>query len=235
MPIDRWRLPLVALGGALLGAAGVWGVDRLRPGGEVGPQVRAYLLANPEVITEVMGKLQDRESGKLVAQHRDQIVRPYAGAWAGNPRGDVTLVEYFDYNCGYCRASVDTVAQLLRADPGVRVVYRELPILTETSRDAARASLAAAAAGPEKYRRFHAALYAAGPVSTATIAGAARGAGVDPARVPADAEAEIRSNLEIASTLNLSGTPSWVIGDRVLAGAQTLDALQDAVRAARGS
>ena len=234
MPLTRGALPLVAAAGALVGAGATIAYDRLRPGGEVGPQVRAYLLDHPEVIPEAMQRLGDRESGKLVAQHRAAIVQPYAGAWAGNPQGDVTLVEYFDYNCGYCRASLPVVQTLLQRDHKLRVVYRELPILAATSRTAARVSLAAAAAGPEAYRRFHAALYAAGPVSDATVAAAARTAGVDPARVPADADAEVKRNLETASALNLSGTPSWIVGDRVLAGAQTLDALEAAVRAARG-
>ena len=231
----KWVLPLVAVGGALAGAAGVYGIDRARAGGAVGPAVREYLLAHPEVIPEAMAKLQDRESGKLVATNRDAIVRPYAGAWAGNPRGDVTVVEYFDYNCGYCRASLPAIQQLIARDPQVRIVYRELPILAASSHAAARASLAAAAAGPASYQRFHAALYAAGPVSDATIAGAARAAGVDRASAPAGADAEIRRNLEIASTLGMSGTPAWVVGNRVLNGAQSLDALRDAVKAARGS
>jgi protein-disulfide isomerase len=224
-------LPLVAIAGALLGGAGVYALAR--PGGDIGGEVRAYLLANPEVIPEAMAKLQDRESGKLVAAHREAIVRPYAGAWAGNPAGDVTVVEYFDYNCGYCRTSLPVVQQLIDADPQVRIVYRELPILAESSRVAARASLAAAAAGPAQYRRFHAALFAGGPVSDASVATAARTAGINPAAIPGDADAEIGRNLEIAGALNLSGTPSWVVGDRVLQGAQPLDALQAAVSAAR--
>ena len=232
--MSRWTLPLTALAGAALGAAGVVGANSLRAGGAIGPQVRAYLLSHPEVITEAMGKLQDRETGKLVARNRDAIARPYAGAWAGNPKGDVTVVEYFDYNCGYCRTSLPVVTALLKRDPGVRVVYRELPVLAESSRIAARASLAAAAAGPARYQRFHAALFAAGPVSAATIVGAARAAGVDPGHVPADADAEVGRNLEIAGALNLSGTPSWIVGDRILQGAQPLEALEEAVRAARG-
>jgi protein-disulfide isomerase len=230
--VTRATLPLVALVGALVGGVGVYALSARAEGG-IGPEVRAYLLDHPEVITEAMAKLQDRESGRLVAQNREAVVRPYRGAWAGNPRGDVTVVEYFDYNCGYCRSSAPLVQQLIARDPQVRIVYRELPILSDSSRAAARAGLAAAFAGPERYRRFHAALYAAGPVSDGTIAAAARVAGVDPARVPADAEAEIGRNLEVASKLNLSGTPSWVIGDRVLQGAQPLEALEEAVRAAR--
>ena len=227
-------MAVVALAGVVVGAGATLGYDRLQPGGAVGPQVRAYLLAHPEVITEAMTRLGDRESGKLVAQHRDAIVRPYQGAWAGNPNGDVTLVEYFDYNCGYCRASLPVLQQLLQRDPKLKLVYRELPILADTSRTAARVSLAAAAAGPDVYGRFHAALYGAGPVSDATIAAAARTAGVDPTRAPADADAEVRRNMEMAGALNMTGTPTWVVGDRVLAGAQTLDSLEDAVRAARG-
>ena len=229
MSLRHWGLPAVALLGGLVGAAGMYAIDA-----NDGSGVRTYLLAHPEVIPEAMQKLQDRESGKLVAAHREAIVRPYAGAWAGNPKGDVTLVEYYDYNCGYCRASLPALQQLLARDRRVRLVYRELPILTDTSRAAARASLAAAAAGPTRYQRFHQALYAAGPVSDATIAAAARAAGVDPAAVPADADREVARNLEMAGTLGLNGTPAWVIGDRVLSGAQPLEALEAAVAAARG-
>ena len=230
MSLTRWALPAVALAGLLVGAGAVH-LSRA-PGDGAG--VRAYLLAHPEVIPEAMQRLQDRESGKLVSSNRDAIVRPYRGAWAGNADADVTVVEYFDYNCGYCRAAIPALQQLIAGDPKVRVVYRELPILASTSRAAARASLAAAAAGPDPYRRFHAALYAAGPVSDATIASAARAVGVDPARIPPDADAEIDRNLRMATTLGLNGTPAWVIGDRVLSGAQPLQALQEAVAAARG-
>ncbi|MDB5694702.1 MAG: disulfide bond formation protein DsbA [Sphingomonas bacterium] len=233
MSVGKATLPLVAAAGALLGAGAMWAADRGQPSGDIGTEVRAYLLANPEVIPEAMAKLQDRETGKQVAPIRDAIVRPYRGAWAGNPKGDVTVVEYFDYNCGYCRSSLPVIQQLIDRDPQVRVVFRELPILSETSRAAAGVSLAAAAAGPNQYRRFNTALFAAGPVSPATIASAAAAAGIDPARVPADADAEIRRNLEVAGTLSLSGTPSWVVGNRVLSGAQPLDALEAAVKAAR--
>ena len=222
-------MPLAAVAGGLVGASGVYVAGRTSDGAAI----RAYLLANPDVIPEAMDRLHDRETGKLIAAHRDAIVRPYAGAWAGNPHGDVTVVEYFDYNCGYCRASLPTLAQLVARDPQVRIVYRELPILAETSRAAARASLAAAAAGPVQYRTFHAALYAAGSVSAATVAAAARAARVDLARVPADADAEIDRNLAMAGTLSLNGTPAWVIGNRILAGAQPLETLEAAVKAAR--
>lgn len=228
--MSRWLLPLIAaLGGGLVGAGATLGLQRTVA---VGPQVRDYLLEHPEVIPEAMQRLQDRESGQAVAALRPALEKPVGSAWAGNPRGDVTVVEFFDYNCGYCRANLPTIAQLVASDPKVRVVYREFPILSEASRTAARASLAAARQG--KFAGFHDALYAAGQVSDATIAAAAQQAGVSLARLDTAAlDAEIAHNYALASKLGLSGTPSWVIGDRVLAGAQSLEKLRAAVTEAR--
>ena len=150
----------------------------------------------------------------------------------GNPAGPITLVEFFDYNCGYCRASLPIVAALVKADPNVRIVYREMPILAETSRAAARASLAAARQG--RWPAFHDALYTGGRVTNETIAAAAKGAGVDLSGAnSSENEAEIDNNLRTAAGLGVTGTPSWVIGDRVLTGALPLEELQRAVAAAR--
>ena len=197
-----------------------------------GGGVREYLLAHPEVIPEAMQRLRDRETGKVIAASRAAIEAPVGSAWAGNPHGDVTLVEYYDYNCGYCRASMATVAALLKSDPGVRVVYRELPVLAQSSHAAALASLAAARQG--RFAAFHAALYAAGPVSDATIAAVSKRSGVTLSAAAApDDEAAIIANLKSAGQLGMTGTPSWVIGDRVMIGAQTLEQLQEAVASAR--
>ena len=230
-------MPLVALLGAAIGGGAIWSVDRL--GSPNGPDqariervVHDYVLANPEIIPQAMQRLQERESGKLVAANRSAITAPFGSAWAGNPKGDVTVVEYFDYNCGYCRASLPMIADLLARDRGIRIVYRDMPILAETSRDAARASLAAAQQG--KFQAFHDALYAAGPVSTETIAAASARAGVSGAADPATIDGEIARNLETASKLGMTGTPSWVIGDRVLSGALPVEELERAVAAARG-
>ena len=235
--MNRWVLPIFALIGAVIGGGIVFGYDRFAaPGGAERTQIEAvvhdYVLAHPEIIPEAMRRLQDRESGSIVAANRAAIVQPFGSAWAGNPRGDVTVVEYFDYNCGYCRASLPVIDQLLKDDPGVRLVYRDFPILAASSRDAARASLAAARQG--KYRAFHDALYAAGPVSGATIAQAAAQTGVDTAHVgDAAIDAELAKNMETAQKLGLTGTPSWVIGDRVLSGAMPLDELKRAIATAR--
>jgi protein-disulfide isomerase len=234
------RMIMVALVviGAAFGAGGMWLAARVAPGdlttanrAQVERVVREYVLANPELIPQAMQKLQERDTGKAVAASRGKIEQPYAGAWIGNPDADVTLVEYFDYNCSYCRASLPTIERLVAGDKNLRVVFRELPVLAESSRNAARASLAAAEQG--KYKAFHDALYAAGPVTDATIAATARSTGVSIARLPDDADTEIAKNLSVAATLGITGTPSWVVGDRVLSGAVPIEQLQDAITAAR--
>lgn len=231
--LSRWTLPLVAVAGVAAGALAMLGFDR-----SVGDRartetiVRDYVLTHPELIPEAMQRLQDKETGSRVADNRRAILEPVGSAWAGNPKGDVTVVEYFDYNCGYCRASLPEIAKLIAADPKVRIVYRELPVLAETSRDAARASLAAARQG--KFATFHDALYAAGPVTPAAIAATARRVGVDLSDAASAAnDAEIASNLKVAGTLGMTGTPSWVIGNRVLSGALPMETLQKAIADAR--
>lgn len=224
--------------GLLFGAGGMWLADRAAPVGAVdeariGRVVRDYVLAHPELIPEAIEKLQQRDAARAVTANRGTIEAPYGSAWIGNPNADVTLVEYYDYNCGFCRASLPVIEKLVAADRNLRIVFKELPVLAETSRTAARASLAAAAQG--KFKAFHDALYAAGPVSDATIAQAARASGVDLTRIPADADATLRENLETAQKLGITGTPAWVVGDQMLSGALPLDRLQEAVAKARAS
>jgi protein-disulfide isomerase len=201
-----------------------------------GVQVREYLLAHPDVIPEAMAALEARDNGKVVAEHRGQIQKVIGDAWLGNPNGDVTVVEFFDYNCTYCRGSLPTIQALVKADPNVKVVFRELPILAQSSYDAAKLSYAAAVQG--KFRAFHDPLYKAGPVTTATLAVAAKNAGIDLARAKASekaAEAEVRANITVAKALKTSGTPTWVIGDQVIIGMRPLEELQAAVKAARAA
>ncbi len=230
-------LGLVAIG-LLFGAGGMWLADRAAPPAamdeaHIGRVVREYVLAHPELIPEAIEKLQQRDATRAVAANRGKIVEPYASAWIGNPNADVTLVEYYDYNCGFCRASLPTIEKLVAADRNLRVVFKELPVLAESSRVAARASLAAAAQG--KFKAFHDALYAAGQVSDATIAQAAKASQVDLTKIPADADATLRENLEVAAKLGVTGTPAWVVGDQLLSGALPFDRLQEAIAKARAS
>jgi len=228
---------------AAIGAGSVIGMQALVPGGvadtdkaRVGQIVRDYVLANPEILPEAMKRLQDREMGRAVASSRAAIIQPYAGAWEGNPRGDVTVAVYMDYACGYCRASLPLIARLVAEDSNVRIVYRELPVLSEVSRTAARWGLAAADQG--KFKPFHNALYSAGQLSEASIRAAAASAGLDIARAQAAlasprVEGEIRQNLEVGQKLGVTGTPSWIIGDQVISGMVPYEVLERAVQAAR--
>jgi protein-disulfide isomerase len=233
MRVDGGQLVLTIGVAAATSLAVVAATVGLKPDGA---QVRAYLLAHPEVIPEAIGALEARDSGKAVAANRRAIETPVGDAWLGNPNADVTVVEFFDYNCGYCRASLPVIAALVKADPKVKVVFRELPILSQASYDAAKLSYAAARQG--KFRAFHDPLYAAGRVTLETLAATAKAAGVDLAAAKATeaaAEAEVKRNVAIARDLKTSGTPTFVVGDRVLIGMQTLDQLTTAIKAARAT
>lgn len=173
--IDRLSRNPLALAGAVLlaalvGAAAMWGLQRVAPGrlgvtdtARVEAVVREYVLAHPELIPEAMDRLRDRQMSKLIDANHKAILEPFGGAWIGNPKGDVTLVEYYDYNCGYCRASLPAIAELVARDPKVKIVFREFPILSEESIVAAKLSLAAAEQG--KFKAFHDALYAGGQLT----------------------------------------------------------------------
>ena len=231
--MTKW-LPYVGVGllSAVVASLGTIAALEVR-GGE---QVRAYLLDNPEVVQEAMDRLRQKQLAAQIAPYRKQIETPYAGAWIGAKDGDVTLVQFFDYACGYCKASLPDVHRLVREDPKVKVVFRELPILSRESETAARVSLAAAEQG--RFAAFHDAMYAAGRPSPETITAAARKAGLDEAGLRAAmttprAEQELGRNIELARTLGFTGTPSWVVGDQVLSGAVGYEALKKAVAAAR--
>jgi protein-disulfide isomerase len=198
--------------------------------------VREYILAHPEILPEAMSRLQERETAQRLEADRAALETPFHGAWAGAAKPDVTLVMFTDYSCGYCRASVDDVDRLLATDPKLRVVWRELPILGEGSEGAARMALSAAQQG--RYAAFHRGTFAAGTPDAAKLARVAQAAGLDPARIAADARSpaigrEIEANLALASKLGVSGTPAFIVGNRMFSGAVGYDALRQAVSDAR--
>jgi protein-disulfide isomerase len=232
----RGTLALVAVVSALVGAGAMWGSARI--GGHGTPvsyaEARAYVLDHPEMLRGLIDTVRERYTGEVIAANRKAIVEPYAGAWAGNPKGDLTIVEYFDYNCGYCRATLPTIARLLASDPKLRIVYREWPILSPESGDAARLSLVAAE--QNRFMAFHTALYNGGPVTPASMAAAAKAAGVDTSKLSAGtarADAELDRNMKVAHDLGASGTPTWVIGNKVISAAMPIEAMQAAIAEAR--
>lgn len=229
----RWFLTVViALAAGFAGSA-AWDMSGLGD-----RSTRAYLLANPEVLPEAMDVLQQREQLARIEPLRGELERPFPGAVLGNPSGSVTLVEFSDYACSYCRHSVADVAALIAANPDLKVVMREYPILSPESVDAARMALAAAQQG--KYARFHDAMFRLGPPTAEVIAAAATEAGVDLAlaRTAIDSgqfDAQLRGNAQLANQLGISGTPGWVIGDRTFNGAVGREVIGEAIEAARRS
>ena len=244
----RWllalALPVLLIGGL---AGWIWHAQRVQadPASALSGESRAaiekvvhdYILNHPEVLPEAMANLQKRENAKQLTGIRGDVEKPFPGAILGNPDGKVTLVEFTDFACGYCRQSVGDVEALVRDNPDLRIVIREFPILSPQSAEAARMALAAAEQG--KYAAFHHAMFAAGRPGPETIAAAARAAGLDMARAAAfakgkAAEAEIARNFEFARQLGIDGTPSWIAGDAILSGAVGKEKLTQVVEDARG-
>jgi protein-disulfide isomerase len=220
------------------GAAIAQGQAANRPGrAEIEAIVRDYILNHPEIIPEAVARLEQSEARKALAANRAAIEKPFPGTVAGNPNGDVKLVVFFDYACPYCRQGSQDVARLLREDPKLMVIYRDFPVLSPASTEAAMASLSAAQQGG--YVKFHDAMFASpGRVSLARTMGIVKGVGLNQDRTTADLQnaslkAEIDRNLMLGRELGLTGTPSYVVGDRILSGAVGFDRLKEAVTAAR--
>lgn len=232
---DWWRHPATwLLGGALLFTGGL-ALGRQLPGADrVATErvVREYLIAHPEVIAEALTVGRTRQHAAAIADNRARLVTPFSGAWAGAADGDVTLVMFTDYRCGYCRASLPIVERLLREDGRLKVVFRELPILSADSEAAARLALAAAKRG--RYMMVHRALF-----TSADAEGRRRVAIAS--EVPNDATAlsdpsitaELQQNIDLARAIGVDGTPAWVVGDQLISGAVPFEQLKSAVAAAR--
>lgn len=197
---------------------------------EIGSIVKDYLLKNPEIFLEIQSaleaKMEQVQAERLkaaLAANADSLFRDPDAPVAGNPKGDVTVVEFFDYNCGYCKRGFPDVAKLIEADPKVRVVFRELPILSKGSEEASRVAIAAHLQG--KYWDFHSAMINfKGSADEASALKLAEKAGLDMARLKADiksekVEAEIKKVRELAQNLNINGTPHFIVGNRSIPGA----------------
>lgn len=214
------------------------------PAEEFEQRVRAYLLDNPEVIVESMERLEARrraaaqdDARAVLAARADEVFRDAESPVGGNPQGDVTLVEFFDYNCPYCRQVASVVAEAAAADGQLRIVYKEFPILGPNSVFAAKAALAAHR--QERYVAFHQALMQVrGTVNEEAVLAAAAKVGLGIERLKsdmqdADVQAAIDRNLALAAALRINGTPGFVIGKETLRGAADLKTLQALIRKAR--
>ena len=213
---------------------------------EIEQIVRDYLLAHPELIEEAITLLrQKREQEAAMAQVKAieangaAIFDSANQAVLGNPEGQITLVEFFDYNCGYCKRAVSDMNALLASNPDLRIVMKEFPILSEASLEAARVSVAVKDIAPDKYLEFHQELFGRpGQADGAKALEIAKELGLDPKAVQEAANSPaVTANLQevqhLAELLGISGTPSYVIGTELIPGAAGYDALQEKVTAMR--
>jgi protein-disulfide isomerase len=215
---------------------------------EIEAIIRDYLVKNPEVLQEAYIELEKRQAVAEAAKHQS-AVKIHAEALfnskrqvvLGNPKGDVTMVEFFDYNCGYCKRALSDMLELMKGDSKLRVVLKEFPVLGEASVEAARVSVAARmqdAAG-KKYLDFHQKLLGnRGSIGRAQALAAAKDAGFDMNRLEKDMasdepKATIEESFKLADALGLSGTPSYVVGCQVVIGAVGLANLQAKINTAR--
>jgi protein-disulfide isomerase len=202
--------------------------------------VHDYLTKNPDLLIGALHAAQakadrdaDAKTASLIADHRHEIYDDQQTPVGGNPQGKVTLVEFFDYRCPYCKETQPTLEKLEAGDPELRLVYKEFPILGPVSVTAAHAALAAARQG--KYQAFHRALMDVhGNFSADTIFRVAQSVGLDVAQLKRDMAAPqikeaIEANMKLADVLAINGTPAFVVGDRIVPGAVDMTSLKKLV------
>ena len=216
--------------------------------GEVERIVREYLVAHPEVIQEAMGELERRQSAAETEKHKAAIQQYSKSIFSsprqvvlGNPDGNVTFVEFFDYNCGYCKRAMDDMLALLKDDPKLKVVLKEFPVLGPGSVEAAQVAVAVRMQDKtgKKYLEFHQKLLGGrGQADKARALAVAKDIGLDMGRLDKDlASPEVKATLQesfkLAEALGMNGTPSYVIGDNVIVGAIGLAGLQEKINTSR--
>jgi len=205
------------------------------------PMIESYLTANPQILdtmakalTEQKRMAQAKADKTALASMHDEIYNDPDQVVLGNPDGDVTLVEMFDYNCGFCRGAVPDMAQLLNDDPKLRIILKEFPILSKGSVEAARIAVAAHRDGID-YWAFHTAMFSnRGQNDGDSAVATAQKLGLNPVQLKLDAAAkdvsdEIQKSYTIAQTLKVTGTPTYIIGDEIIKGAVGLDGLRQRI------
>lgn len=202
------------------------------------PMIEDYLMGDPRILQRLSTKLEDEirvaeaiAAKEAIATMQDAIFNDPDHIVLGNPEGDVTLVEMFDYNCGYCRGALPDLATLIAEDPGLKVILKEFPILSKDSVDAARVAVLVSQE-PVDYWTFHQALFSGrGAVTGQAALDAARDLGLNPVTLELDMQSEavtkiIQKSYDIAQALNVSGTPTYIIGDEIIPGAIGIDELR---------
>jgi protein-disulfide isomerase len=240
------RFALAALAAVWLGAAPARAEMDPAQKQEIEQVVRDYLMAHPEVIEDAINELRKRKQQEAAATQakvindKSSLIFDSANQMVlGNPQGKITLVEFFDYNCGYCRHAVSDLSALLKANPDLRVVMKEFPILSAGSVEAARISVAIKDSAPQTYWKFHQELFSRPGQATGDKAiEVARDLGLNADKLKTSAaRGDVTDNLQevqkLADALGISGTPSYVIGRELVPGAAGYDVLQQKVAAMR--
>jgi Protein-disulfide isomerase len=202
---------------------------------EFGAFIREYLLANPELVEEMQQTLELKRSKAAIDGNADRIFRAEGDIVLGNPAGDVTVVEFFDYNCGYCKRALPDMTRIIENDPKVRFVLKEFPILGPDSLAAHRVAMSFRKLMPEKYQEFHMTLLSSDVRATeeraieiATALGAdeaALRAGMDDPAI----NAGIKDAYDLADKLGINGTPSYVVGNETIFGAMGADVIEQKI------
>lgn len=215
---------------------------------DVEKTIETHLMDHPEIVRDAIDELQRKqdEADKLaqvdaISKNKDLLFTSDRQLVIGNPKGNVTLIEFFDYNCAYCRRAQADLKKLIDNDSNLRVVLKEFPVLGEGSVEAARVSIAVKMVAPDKAEAFHDALFAKpGQVNGKVALAVAADLGIDTDAVKADMNkdevtATITESYTLASQLSLTGTPSYVTADEVVIGAVGYDALKQKIQEARAS
>jgi len=225
-----------------------WSLNSLTPGQKdaFGRLVREYLLKNPEVIVESIRRMRENDERAAREKARRNLVtlkpdleKNAASPVGGNIGGNITIVEFFDYRCSYCKRVFPSVMKLLKDDGKIRYVFKEFPILGPESMTASRAALAVWNMDRSKYMAFHTAMMESrGGLTEKKVFRLAAGAGLNPEKLRAAmndpaVDAEIQRNYKLAEALDITGTPAFVVGSHVVRGAIDMTSLMQLVTAAR--
>ena len=247
-PLSRFLAAGALLGAAILSVPAHAQTITPAQRGEIEAIIKDYLIKHPEVLQEAMEELENRQNSAKADKAKATIKEASATLFhsprqvvIGNPKGDVTMVEFFDYNCGYCKQALADMVNLMKGDPNLRVVLKEFPVLGKGSVEAAQVAVAVRMQDKDgkKYLEFHQKLLGGrGQADKNRALAVAKEIGLDMARLDKDmASAEVKATLEesfkLAEPLGLNGTPSYVIGSEVVIGAVGLPALQEKINTAR--
>jgi protein-disulfide isomerase len=208
---------------------------------EIEAIIRDYFVKHPEMIEELQALAQTEKQKKIISDNKQALFESPRHVTLGNPKGDVTMVEFFDYNCGFCKRALDDMMTLIKDNPNLRVVLKEMPVLSQGSMEAAQVAVAVALQDKsgKRYLDFHQKLLTGrGQVDKARALAVAKEVGADMAKIEKDmgggeVKAALQESFALAEALGFQGTPSYVIGNEAVVGAVGVKELQAKINNAR--